>query len=106
MPNNLPTWWLLWMGLIFVLMFINLYNKIIKPAIIQSEVKKLGFNLTNEGVRNYIRFIQTTRIPNQPKAWNACRSSYQLVNSEQSISQDLKDDLKRALLSSGVTNIW
>ncbi|MFH5185321.1 hypothetical protein ACHHV8_23220 [Paenibacillus sp. TAB 01] len=103
--HHLPIWWIVWMGFVVILAGFKIYHQVIKPAKIQEAVKKLGANLNDSGAREYIHFIRSMKIPNQPKAWNACRASYELVRSVKTISDDVKEEVKRTLLSAGVSGI-
>ncbi|MCS7462844.1 hypothetical protein N0M98_22215 [Paenibacillus doosanensis] len=103
--HHLPIWWILLLVVIIVLNCFRIYHQFVKPAKIQGAVKRLGGNLNDAGVREFIQFIGSMKIPNQPKAWNACRASYELVRSGKAVSEELKEELKRTLLSAGVSGI-
>ncbi|MBU9711642.1 hypothetical protein KS419_07835 [Bacillus tamaricis] len=88
---------------VIIIIFIS-YHKPGKKII--SATKNLQHDLTNESVSEFISLITNAkRIPNHPVYWNTCRAAYSLISSSENIDRHLKENLKKALLSKGVTGL-
>lgn len=69
---------------------------------IKSRIEGLGQNLDNQNVKEFITFIKTASIPNEPEVWNALRAGCKLACQDRNIDIELKNELRHVLLSRGV----
>lgn len=92
---------------LFSILFYKIYilsgnhHKIINEAL-----KNLQHNLTNRGVADFINNLNTMKkIPNKNNNWNNLTKAYYMVKNNKAIDNDLKTQLRIALILKGIKKL-
>lgn len=69
---------------------------------IKEKTYRLGKDLTNVKVEDYIKFIDSIEIPPRKYHWNMIQAGYEIVRSNKKIDTELVEKLRITILSKGI----
>ncbi|WP_366924669.1 hypothetical protein MFMK1_001663 [Metallumcola ferriviriculae] len=97
-------------GVLFVLISIiygfgHILYGLVRYWRISVSSRRLSDGLNNQSLQEYIKLLERADIPFYPGLWNTLRSTYQLVDRASHIDYELKQVLKRLLVTEGVKDI-
>ncbi|WP_055668984.1 hypothetical protein [Desnuesiella massiliensis] len=74
--------------------------------IINETIRNLQDNLTNRGVADFINTLNAIKkIPNKNNNWDNLTKAYFIVKNNKTIDNDLKTQLRIALILKGIKNL-
>lgn len=69
---------------------------------IKSAVRGLVYELKDDKIRDYINFVDEVQMPHLRTYHDISKAGYILIIEDENISQELKVELRKAMLSSGI----